>query len=367
MTSVGILLCAGSAARMGFEKLTAPLGGQTAIVRAAEALIAGGVDKLVVTTGPATRAYIEGLAFAVPHTLAEGGETRTDSVRRALAAAEGDIALIHDAARCFVTPQLVRQCLHSAIRFGSGVAAIKATDTALMEAESGGGVTVVPRERLWLMQTPQAFRLADIRAAYERRDIEATDDATLFAAAGHSLHFVESTADNFKLTRPEDWARAQRIAMRYGTGFDTHRLIKGRQLILGGVTIPFDKGLDGHSDADVLVHAVMDALLGAAALGDIGQHFPDSDNTYKQADSMLLLKQVAARLQASGFTPAHIDATIIAQQPKLAPYREQMRANIAAALELPIGAVSVKATTTEGMNDEGRGLCISAQAVASLQ
>lgn len=367
MTNVGILLCAGSAARMGFDKLTAPLGGRTAIERAAEALIEGGAERLILTTGPATRAYIEGLRFAVPHTLAEGGETRTESVRRALRVAAGEIALIHDAARCFVSPLLVRRCLESAIRFGSGVAAIKATDTALLEAEAGGGITVVPRERLWLMQTPQAFRLAAIRAAYERRDIDATDDATLFAAAGHTLHFVESTADNFKLTQTADWARAQRIAARYGTGFDTHRLVEGRPLILGGVTIPFDKGLDGHSDADALVHAIMDALLGAAALGDIGQHFPDSDSQYRQADSMLLLKQVAALLKERGFCPAHIDATVIAERPKLAPYREQMRANIAAALKLPIGAVSVKATTTEGMNDEGRGLCISAQAVASLQ
>lgn len=366
MTSVGILLCAGSAARMGFDKLTAPLCGQTAIERAAAALIAGGVDALVITTGPATRAYLEGLSFGVPHTLVEGGDTRRDSVRRALSAATGDIVLIHDAARCFVSPLLVRRCLESAKDCGSGVAALRSTDTALLEAEDGG-VRVVPREKLWLMQTPQAFRLDEIRAAYERQDIDATDDATLYAAAGHSLRFVESTADNFKLTQPEDWARAQRITARYGTGFDTHRLVEGRKLILGGVAIPFEKGLDGHSDADVLAHAVMDALLGAAALGDIGQHFPDSDAAYRQADSMLLLGRVAALLSERGFCPAHVDATVIAERPKLAPYREQMRANIAAALVLSPDAVSVKATTTEGMNDEGRGLCISAQAVASLR
>ena len=182
MTSVGILLCAGSAARMGFEKLTAPLGGQTAIVRAAEALIAGGVDKLVVTTGPATRAYIEGLAFAVPHTLAEGGETRTDSVRRALAAAEGDIALIHDAARCFVTPQLVRQCLHSAIRFGSGVAAIKATDTALMEA---GELPPLPEGKNQLLHREKSFRTWRMMTTFARPAFPSRNFVPAAYACGH--------------------------------------------------------------------------------------------------------------------------------------------------------------------------------------
>ncbi|MDO4573300.1 MAG: 2-C-methyl-D-erythritol 4-phosphate cytidylyltransferase, partial [Clostridia bacterium] len=241
MRAVGILLCAGSARRMGFDKLTRPLAGRTAIERSMEALLAGGAARLVIAAGDETRAYIEGLRLPPGTRVVPGGATRTESVRSALDAAEGEVAAIHDAARCFVEPALVRRCIESAAAFGSGVAAVRATDTAFLE--EGEALRLVPREGLWLMQTPQAFRLADIRAAYARRDIAATDDATLFLAAGHRLRFVESTADNFKLTGPADWALAQRLTTRYGTGFDTHRLTGGRRLVLGGVEIPFEKGL----------------------------------------------------------------------------------------------------------------------------
>ncbi len=364
MTVTGILLCAGAARRMGFDKLSEPICGKTAVQRSAEALIAGGVDALVLAAGESTRAYLEELSFSVPHGVVAGGKTRTESVRNALMAAEGDVVLIHDAARCFVTPELVRRCTESAEKYGSGVAAMRATDTAFLE---GDALMVVPRERLWLAQTPQAFLLDGIRAAYAQTELAATDDATLFQAAGHRVRFVESTPDNFKLTAPADWARAERLLARFGTGYDTHRLVTGRALVLGGVTIPFERGLLGHSDADVLAHAIMDALLGAAALGDIGRHFPDSDPAYEGADSMALMRRVRELLLTSGFRPAAVDATVIAQRPRLAPYIEAMRQSIAAALELPVDTVSVKATTTEGMNDEGRGLCISAQAVATLK
>jgi len=350
---------------MGFDKLCTPLCGLTAIERSATALISGGIDRLVITTGTTSRAFLAGRHFSVPHMIVEGGVNRRDSVRSALAMAEGDIAVIHDAARCFVAPELVRACIESAMRYGSGVAATRATDTTLHE-EKNGAVNVVPRERLWLMQTPQVFRLEEIRAAYIREDLESTDDATLYSAAGHTLHFVESSADNFKLTIPEDWTRAQRVCTRFGIGFDTHQLIKGRLLVLGGVRIPYEKGLLGHSDADVLVHAIIDALLGAAALGDIGRVFPDTDAQWEGADSLELLEKSVRLLRERGFQPATVDATIVAQAPKLAPYISDMRENLARKLDIEVGAVSVKATTTEGMNDEGRGLCISAQAIASL-
>ena len=364
MRAVGILLCAGSAARMGFAKLLTPICGKNAVTRSADALIAGGVESLVLTASKENFDALSWMEFPVPHTVVAGGDTRTASVRGALSAAEGDVVAIHDAARCFVSPALVARCLKSAFEHGSGVAAVPATDTVLQRTETG--VSVLPRESLWLMQTPQAFTLADIRAAYERLDVPATDDCTLYEKSGRRTVFVESTPDNFKLTTPADWARAVRLCTRYGTGFDTHRLVENRALILGGVEIPYEKGLLGHSDADVLVHAVMDALLGAAALGDIGKHFPDKDPAYAGISSMALLARVNALLREKGFTPASVDATVIAQAPKLAPHIPRMCETIARTLSLPVSAVSVKATTTEGMNDEGRGLCISAQAVASL-
>ena len=365
MQIIGILLCAGSAHRMGFDKITKTLCGKSPVERSAEALIAGGVTMLVLAASPQTRPFLETLTFPVPHVIVSGGDTRQASVRNALEAASGDLAVIHDAARALVTPDIVRRCVESALNHGSGIAAAKATDTVLRENEDG--VTVVPRNELWLMQTPQCFQYESILDAYRTVPRAATDDCSLYLAAGHTPVFVESSADNFKLTTPDDWARAEHMLTRYGTGYDTHRLVPGRPLMLGGVHVPFDKGLLGHSDADVLLHAVMDALLGAASLGDIGKLFPDSDDRYLGADSLKLLGEVAAYLRSKGYQPVAVDATVIAQQPKLAPYRREMEQTIARALELPEDCVSVKATTTEGCNDEGRGLCMSAMAVASVR
>ena len=373
MRVLGILLCAGSASRMGFDKLATPLVGKTAVVRSGEALAAGGCTELVLTAGAGDADYLSALDFPLPHRVVAGGATRQNSVLNALlacaldgAGSPEDIAVIHDAARCMVTADIVRRCVDSAREFGSGIAAARATDTVLRQGLDGA-VSVVPRDQVLLMQTPQCFRFQEILLAYETLRSPATDDCTLYAAAGHKPRFVPCPMDNFKLTAPADWARAERILTRYGTGYDTHRLVEGRKLVLGGVTVPYEKGLLGHSDADVLLHAVMDALLGAAALGDIGKHFPDTDPAYEGADSMLLLTKCRELLVARSLTPVSVDATVIAQRPRLAPYIDEMRRNIADALGIPVDAASVKATTTEGMNDEGRGLCISAMAVASLR
>lgn len=370
MRTVGVLLCAGASARMGFDKLTTPLCGASPIGRSLDALVQGGVDALVCAVSAATRAAVEALPCPVPRRIVAGGETRQASVHAALRAAADwaggapCVAVIHDAARCLVPPALVAACAARAMEQGSGVAAVRVNDTVLREGAAG--FATVPREGLWRMQTPQAFRLFDILDAYDRAEGPATDDATLFLRAGHALSLVEGGADNFKLTTPADWARAERLLARCGTGFDTHRLVEGRRLVLGGVTVPFARGLFGHSDADVLAHAVMDALLGAAALPDIGQLFPDTDPAYAGADSMALLRQVVARVAEQGLRVNQLDATVIAERPKLAPYVPAMRENLAAACGVTPGQVGLKATTTEGMNDEGRGLCISAQAVATL-
>lgn len=365
MNVVGILLAAGSANRMGFDKLVTPLCGKSALARSMDALVQGGCDGLVFVTSPATCAVVDKLDCPVPYCVVEGGETRTDSVRNGLAAADGTIAVIHDAARCFVAPELVSACIESAKAFGSGVASLPVTDTVLQT----DGQTLVPLDRTTLvrMQTPQAFAYDRIRAAYAAAKAPATDDATLYLCAYGAPRLVMGSEQNRKLTTPADWDWAVRqCCTKFGTGYDVHRLVAGRRLCLGGVEIPFEKGLLGHSDADVLLHALMDALLGACALGDIGKVFPDTDDAYLGADSRVLLRQVTGMVQKRDMTIVHLDATVVCERPKLAPYLPLMRERIAADCSIPIDAVSLKATTTEGMHDEGRGRCISAQAIATV-
>lgn len=365
MRSCGILLCAGSSARMGFDKLNTPLCGRTAIERSMDALIEGGCDSIVFVVNDASERTVQTLACPVPHTVVRGGAQRTDSVRNGLNEVSAGIAVIHDAARCFVEPALVKACIASAAESGSGVAAIPMTDTVMRTHVYG--TETLDRSTLLRMQTPQAFLTDLIRTAYASGD-SATDDATLYARLIGTPQFVPGSEDNRKLTTEADWAWAQRKlgGAVYGTGFDTHRLVEGRKLILGGVEIPFEKGLLGHSDADVLLHAIMDAILGAMKLGDIGKLYPDTDEAYRGISSRELLCRVSELVQKRDMVVRHVDATVICQRPKLAPYREEMERTIAEDLKIPFEAVSVKATTTEGMNDEGRGLCISAQAIASV-
>ena len=365
MSAAGILLCAGSSARMGFDKLNTPIGGKTAIERSMDALIRGGCDAIVFVANDASEKTVQSLSCPVPHTVVAGGEQRTDSVRNGLNTVTADVAVIHDAARCFVSPEIVQSCIEAAKEFGSGVAAIPMTDT-VMRMHAYGAETL-DRNTLYRMQTPQAFLTEQIKAAYASGE-SATDDATLYARFVGAPHLVPGSEDNRKLTTAADWDWAmQRLSEpAFGIGFDTHRLVEGRKLILGGVEIPFEKGLLGHSDADVLLHAIMDAILGAVKLGDIGKLFPDTDERYRGISSRELLREVNRLVQKRDMVVRHVDATVICQRPKLAPYREAMERTIAADLGIPFEAVSVKATTTEGMNDEGRGLCISAQAIASV-
>lgn len=366
MSACGILLCAGASRRMGFDKLNMPLAGKTAIERSMDALVAGGCDSLVFVVGGESERTVARLSVPVPFTVVQGGEQRTDSVRMGLRAASGDVAVIHDAARCFVDPAIVRASIESAKRYGSGVTAIPVTDT-IMRADAGT-VETLDRSKLFRMQTPQTFRLSEIRTAYET-GAYATDDATVYAVMFGAPHFVAGSDDNRKLTTEADWAWAsERLCpTAFGIGFDTHRLVEGRDLILGGVKIPFEKGLLGHSDADVLIHAIMDAILGSLKLGDIGKLFPDTDPQYAGISSRILLRKVNEMVQKRDMVVSHIDATVICERPKLSPYREEIARTIAEDLMISPDAVSVKATTTEGMNDEGRGLCISAQAIASVR
>ncbi len=366
--TVAVLLCAGGSARMGFDKLLTPIGGKTAIERSMDALVLGGAAEVVFAVSPATRAFVEALDCSVQKRIVEGGETRAHSVKNALDNIDcADIVAIHDAARCMVSPDTIRQSVQSAEAFGSGVVAGRVTDT-IMQLE-GGGVLPLDRSKLVRMQTPQTFQFDLIKRAYDQGNLGAvTDDCSLYIAAGYEPRFVytDGEAANEKLTTGADWQLALANYARFGTGYDTHRLVEGRKLILGGIEIPFEKGLLGHSDADVLTHAIMDALLGAASLGDIGRLFPDTDPAYRGADSVALLEIVVEKIESLGLRVGHADATIIAERPKIKPYADAMRARLGKAMHVAPDFVSVKATTTEGMNDEGKGLCISASAIVSL-
>ena len=230
-------------------------------------------------------------------------------------------------------------------------------------------VSTPERSTLFAVQTPQCFRTALYRQALDAVDTATaalvTDDCSLFELAGLPVTLTEGDYANLKITTPEDLQKEK--TMRIGHGYDVHRLVEGRKLILGGVEIPYEKGLLGHSDADVLLHAVMDAVLGAAALGDIGKHFPDTDPAYKGADSLALTREVAAILTRHGYKLGNIDATLLCQAPKLAPHIPAMRQNIADAFGVDISAVSVKATTEEHLGFTGEGLGIAAHAVALIE
>lgn len=310
-----------------------------------------------------------------PLAIVTGGERRQDSVRHAftVAARIADLVVIHDAARPLVTDALIRRTVDAAVDSGAAIAALRVSDTIKRGDSTGRIVETLRRGDIYLAQTPQAFHVQVLRDALAIAD-EATDEAALAEQAGYPVQLVEGDPRNLKITTPADLEMAERLlaapagaaAMRIGNGYDLHRLVIGRPLILGGVTIPFDKGLVGHSDADVICHAVTDAILGAAGAGDIGRHFPDTDPAWKGANSIDLLRRAAAVVAAAGFAPVNVDVVVVAQQPKLAPHVGAICANVAAALGCDPSRVSVKGKTNEGVDSIGAGESIAAHAVALL-
>ena len=306
-----------------------------------------------------------------------GGASRRESGYNGLCALPEDVEIVsvHVAARPFVTPEIIRATVEDARRYGSGVISTPVVDTIKRIDPATRQVTTPDRAQLRAVQTPQSFNYARLMQAHERarrEGLNVTDDAMVYEHAYGSVHLSDAPGAerNVKLTLPEDFRRLRaqkRPAMRIGTGYDAHRLAQGRRLVLCGVDVPHDRGLDGHSDADVAVHALMDALLGALGEGDIGRHFPDSDARYKGISSMLLLEQVMEIVRARGYRVLNADVTIVAQRPKLALYIVQMRENLAAVLGVDVECANVKATTTERMGFEGAQEGISAQAVALLE
>ncbi len=376
-TVTAIIVAAGRSARMGFDKLFYPVGGSTVLRLAVGRLDAHpAIDHLVVVGGENIDKVRELFAEDPPQkplTVVAGGALRTDSVLAGLAACEdAGLVAIHDGARPFVPQALITSVLRAALAAGAAAPALPLKDT-VKTAEGDFVAATLPRETLRAIQTPQIFaRAAFVQALAAIPPVEyatLTDDCMVMERAGHPVRLVPGEEENRKITTPQDLrflAQSTAPALRVGHGYDVHRLVAGRPLVLGGVRVPWEKGLLGHSDADVLLHAVCDALLGAAALGDIGQHFPDSDPAYAGADSLQLLARVGRLLLEKNCAVSNLDATILCQRPKLAPHIPAMRQNIAAALGMEVEAVSVKATTEEGLGFTGTGEGIAAHCVALL-
>ena len=371
-TVTAIIVAAGASRRMGFDKLSYRLPDGRTVLETSCALFAAhpAVDELVLVAG-GNRPQCEAIAAACPKpcTVVQGGATRADSVHNGLAAAKGQLVAIHDAARPFASEEVITQVLQAAAKTGAAAPAVPVKDTIKVADKDGKVVTTPDRATLYAVQTPQCFDRALYLQALEAVSGEkaslVTDDCSLFELAGLPVTLTAGDYANLKITTKEDLQKEN--TMRIGHGYDVHRLVEDRKLILGGVEVPYEKGLLGHSDADVLLHAVMDAVLGAAALGDIGQHFPDTDPAYKGADSLALTREVAKIIAAHGYKVGNIDATILCQRPKLAPHIPAMRKNIADAFGLSLDAVSVKATTEEHLGFTGEGLGIAAHAVALIE
>jgi 2-C-methyl-D-erythritol 4-phosphate cytidylyltransferase/2-C-methyl-D-erythritol 2,4-cyclodiphosphate synthase len=373
MRVAAILVAAGSGSRFGTEvpKQFLTIAGKPVIRHAAEALAAHVCLLQPVGDAEPIEAALRGVARCLP--VVQGGATRQDSVRaglEALAAHEPDIVLVHDAARPVIPGGTVHALLAALRESPGAIPAAPIADT-LKRVVRGIITETVPRAGLFRAQTPQAFRFKTLLAAHRAGLTGATDDASLLEAAGETVEVVPGSDDNIKLTYPDDLVRLKRIMTvpltpRVGTGFDVHVFEAGRPLVLCGVAVPHDKGLAGHSDADVGIHALCDAIYGALAEGDIGRHFPPSETTWKDADSARFLVHAAERIAARGGRLANADVTLICERPKITPHAPAMIARLASLLGVDPGHVSVKATTTERLGFTGRGEGIAAQAVVSI-
>jgi 2-C-methyl-D-erythritol 4-phosphate cytidylyltransferase / 2-C-methyl-D-erythritol 2,4-cyclodiphosphate synthase len=368
-----IVVAAGQGLRAGQQvpKQYARCRGKPVVRHSVEALLACGADPLVVAIAPeADELALEALAGLPQVTLVYGGDTRQRSVSNALEAlaeTAPEHVLIHDAARPDL-PRTVVERLLAALAGSPGAVPVLPVIDSLVVAEAESMAGPARREELRRVQTPQAFRFNAILAAHRAwaSEADAGDDAQVLHAAGGEVSLVEGDARLAKLTFAEDFA-VDAPAVRVGMGYDVHRLAPGEELWLGGVLIPHHKGLAGHSDADVALHAIVDAILGALGQGDIGTHFPPSDPKWKGAASALFVEHAAALAREAGYAIAHVDCTLICEAPKIGPHRAAMRDRIAGLLGVAPSAVSIKATTTEGLGFTGRSEGIAAQAVATLQ
>ncbi|MDO4177106.1 MAG: 2-C-methyl-D-erythritol 2,4-cyclodiphosphate synthase [Bacillota bacterium] len=372
-----IIAAAGQGRRLGapVPKQYIKIGGEYVIAKTIKAFEdVDEVDYIFVVTNEdyidLCRSIVKDKDFKKVDRIVPGGKERQDSVYNALQEINArkpgvSLVLIHDGARPFISEQVIQNVIRETDETGAAVACVAMTNSVRKIGEKGQSSQSVDRADYYSVQTPQGFRKSMLIEAYDKAYDDSymgTDDASIVERAGYNVKIVDGDYGNIKITRKEDLPMENRV----GTGFDVHQLVEGRKLILGGVDIPHDRGLLGHSDADVLVHALMDALLGAAALGDIGKHFPDTDDAYKGISSIKLLEHVGKLLEENFYKIGNVDVTVIAQKPKISPYLEEMRDNISGALNLEKSRISIKGTTTEKLGFAGREEGIAAEAVASI-
>jgi 2-C-methyl-D-erythritol 4-phosphate cytidylyltransferase/2-C-methyl-D-erythritol 2,4-cyclodiphosphate synthase len=389
--TAALIVAAGKGSRMGtaVSKQYLPIGGIPILIHTLQTFQrVQEVDDIVLVVGPDdvehSRRLVDEFSLHKVRAVVAGGTERQHSVRLGLnALPKGtEWVLVHDGVRPLITREHIQQCIREVQLKDAVVSAVPVKDT-IKQVDASGRITAgLDRNSLWAMHTPQAFRLELLLRSHERAEQEqylGTDEAALVERIGHSVHVVRGDYRNIKITTPEDLPVAERFLeeihgrrgesgtmIRVGQGYDVHQLVEGRPCIIGGVTIPFEKGLLGHSDADVLLHAISDAILGALALGDIGKHFPDTDPAFKDADSVKLLAHVWGLAREKGYKLGNLDGTIIAQRPKMAPHIPQMVEVIARTLQAEPDQINVKATTSEKLGFVGREEGIASQAVVCL-
>lgn len=398
-----VLVCAGKGKRAGFaaNKLLEKLNGKTVAEIAFDRFLSSGyIDEFIVVVSESDYEIFDKI-FNKKATVVIGGNARGESVLSGVKAASGDIVLIHDGARPFVTEKVIKNCLDSVYLHSSGIAAVRSVNTVSI-AEGEALVKTVGKDDVYEIQTPQGFYKEDIIKAFSLAKADGLsfpDESSLYLKYIGKPFISEGDIGNIKLTVKDDFTKAKRQIsgeaeesvnrafpplpemlpeinlngtatvnykdLRTGTGFDCHKLVPGRKFVLGGVTIPHEKGLLGHSDADVLTHAIMDALLSAAGLRDIGYYFPDSDDKYLGISSVLLLEQVLGMLEENGFAVHSVSATVMAEKPKLKDYIPRIKQNLCDVLKIPTGNFGLGATTLEGLGFVGReeGVCVYASAV----
>ena len=375
ITALIIAAGRGSRAGDGLPKQYRPLRGEPVLRHAIRALLASpSVSTLRVVIHPGDLALYDSTVLPIEDARllppVHGGSTRSASVANGLAACAGDLVLIHDGARPLLPLDALERLIAQLKDDRAAFLALPVTD-ALWQVEAGKASTEQPRVGLWRAQTPQAFRLADIRAAHAAHTAAAADDVAVARAAGIEVTPVRGSERNLKITLAEDFALAEQLMqtpmdMRTGTGFDVHRFGPGDHVVLNGVRIGHDRGLIGHSDADVAMHAITDAIFGALAEGDIGRWFPPDQAEWRDARSEIFLRKAVQRATARGFAITNLDCTLICEHPKIAPHANAMRATLATITGLGAERISVKATTSEGLGFTGRGEGIAAQAIATL-
>ncbi len=368
MTCSAVITCAGKGTRAGFDKnkLLQIRDGVTYLEKTLFAFLdCDFIDEIILTSSPNDYVEIckivENLKKKVSVII--GGETRCESVHNALKTCSCDIVLIHDGARPFVTKKVIKDCYDSVVNFGSGIACVVCKDTIATALDNE--IIKTERKDKYLVQTPQGFLLKDILKAYSKitKEDNFTDDSGVYCKYVKPAKICLGDENNVKLTYKEDFKPFQLV----GTGFDLHRLVENRDLILGGIKIPHTKGLLGHSDADVLTHAIMDALLSALSLGDIGKHFKDTDPQWKDISSIYLLKKVLEMIQKEGYKVINVTAVIMAQKPKLSTYTEKLSTSLAEVIHIEPKRVGITCTTLEGVGLVGREEAIACQAYCLLE